>query len=267
VTVRKVVLRCLSLTAAFAWLIAAASPSLAQTQLDTIIKRGKILIGIDMAVPPFGMYDDKQQPMGSEVETAQLLAKDLGVELEIVQTTAANRIPYLVSNRADLIMATFAISPERAKSAWFSSPYGATGSVLLGPISANIKGFADLAGKKVSVARGSFTEQSLAREAPPTTQIVRFDDDAAATTAMLTGQVDVYGTALPIASTLAKRYPEKQLEIKFSMLTAWYSIGMRRGDTDLLQWVNTFVFFNMQNGNLKRIYEKWISPLPPVPTL
>ena len=254
--------------AAFALALAFASPpAAAQNALDTIVKRGKILVGIDLAVPPFGMQDEKFQPTGSEVETAQLLAKDLGVELEIVTVTAANRIPYLATNRVDLILATFAISPERAKSVWFSTPYGATGSVLMGPKSVAVKSYADLAGKKVSVARGSFTEQSLAREAAGAT-IVRFDDDAAATAAMVAGQVDAYGTAMPIALDLIKRFPDKQYEIKFQMLTAWYSIGMKRGESDLLQWVNTFLFFRLQNGDLARIYQKWIGiPLPPTPTL
>ena len=68
------------------------------------------------------------------------------------------------------MLATFAISPERAKSVWFSTPYGATGSVLMAPEAAKIKSWADLAGKKVSVARGSFTEQALAQNAPPTSR-------------------------------------------------------------------------------------------------
>jgi polar amino acid transport system substrate-binding protein len=247
--------------------LAAPAPALAQQALDTIVKRGKIIVGIDLAVPPFGMQDEKFQPAGSEVETAQLLAKDLGVELEIVTVTAANRIPYLATNRVDLIMATFAISPERAKSVWFSTPYGATGSVLMGPKSAAVKSYAELAGKKISVARGSFTEQALVREAPGAT-IVRFDDDAAATAAMVAGQVDCYGTAMPIALDLIRRFPDKNYEVKFSMLTAWYSIGLKRGESDLLQWVNTFLFFHLNNGDLAKIYEKWIKvPLPPVPTL
>ena len=52
------------------------------------------------------------------------------------------------------------------------------------------------------------------------------------------------------------------------MLRSWYGVGMRRGDADLLQWVNTFVMFHLQNGDMAKIYEKWIgSPLPPVPAL
>ena len=79
---------------------------------------------MDMAAPPFAFQDEKQQPAGSEVETAQLIAKDLGVELEIVPTSAANRIPYLVTGRVDMMMGAFSIFPDRAKSVWFSAPYG-----------------------------------------------------------------------------------------------------------------------------------------------
>jgi polar amino acid transport system substrate-binding protein len=263
---RKINLAVVAATLALAALGFAASAS--AQGLDTIVKRGKLIVGIDMSVPPFSFQDEKQQPAGSEVETAQLMAKDLGVELEIVSVTAANRIPYLQTNKVDLMLATFAISPERAKSVWFSTPYGATGSVLMAPEAAKIKSWADLAGKKVSVARGSFTEQALAANAPPTAQVVRFDDDASATQAMVAGQVDAYGTAFPIAVTMIKRFPDKKWEISFSMLTAWYAVGMKKGESDLLQWVNTFLFFHLQNGNLGRIYAKWMGqPLPPVPVL
>ena len=55
--------------------------------LDDIKKAGKVRIAIDLAIPPFGMTDDKMQPAGSDVDLARLLAKDLGVQLEIVTTT------------------------------------------------------------------------------------------------------------------------------------------------------------------------------------
>src|SRR4051794_22458768 len=85
------------------------SPAMAQTSLDTIIKRGKILIAIDMGSSPYAMTNAQMQPEGSDVEAAQLLAKDLGVELEIVPTTGQGRIPVLLSGKADLTMATFSI--------------------------------------------------------------------------------------------------------------------------------------------------------------
>lgn len=242
-------------------------PASAQS-LDAILKAGKIRIGIDTNTPPFGFMDENQKPAGSEVETAKLLAHDLGVQLEIVPTTAANRVAYLLTNRADLMMATFAISTERARAVWFSTPYGASGAQLLAPKQSAIKSFADLAGKTVAVARGSLTDQSLSADPPKDVQIVRFDDDAAASAAMMAGQVDALGTATPIAAMLLHRFPGRGLESKFTIRTSWYSVGVRPGEIDMLHWVNTFIFIHLQNGDLEKIYQKWVgSKLPPVPTM
>ena len=78
-----------------------------------------------MTSPPFGILDKDNKPTGSEVETARQLAKDLGVELELVQVTGPQRIPALLSDRADLAISSLSITTERAKSVWFSSPHGA----------------------------------------------------------------------------------------------------------------------------------------------
>ena len=98
--------------------LAALSLSFVSAQADTldnIKKAGKVRIAIDTAIPPFGMTDDRLQPTGSDVDTAQLLAKDLGVTLEIVTTTGPTRIPMLQTDKADLVVSTLSITVDRAK--------------------------------------------------------------------------------------------------------------------------------------------------------
>lgn len=142
-----------------------------------------------------------------------------------------------------------------------------SGAQLLATKQAAINSFADLAGKTVGVARGSLTDQGLSADPPKDVRIVRFDDDAAASAAMMAGQVDALGTARPIAAMLMHRFSDR-LESKFTIRTAWYSIGLRPGEVDMLQWVNTFIFVHLQNGDLAKIYQKWVGvALPPVPTL
>lgn len=58
-----------------------------------------------------GMLDDSMKPTGSDVETAKLLAKDWGLELEFVQTTGAPRIPNLQTNKADIVISTLGGMP------------------------------------------------------------------------------------------------------------------------------------------------------------
>jgi polar amino acid transport system substrate-binding protein len=247
-------------------LICLAAPASAQTSLDTIVKRGKILIAIDMGSSPYAMTNQQGQPEGSDVEAAQLLAKDLGVELEIVPTTGQGRIPVLLSGKADLTMATFSITPERAKVVAFSNPYGVIRSVVFGLKSANIKEPKDLVGKKVGVTRGTTQEPQLVATAPAGTDIVRFDDDATSIAALGSGQVDALGTADNRTIVLNKRFPGK-FEIKYELGVFYYAVGMRRNEPDLMHWVNTWVFVNTHNGKLGQIFEKWIGQkLPTLPT-
>src|SRR5436190_24356921 len=91
--------------------------------LDDIKKAGKVRIAIDTAIPPFGMTDDRLQPTGSDVDTAQLLAWDLGGALEIVTTTGPTRIPMLQTDKADLVAPTLSITPEPAQVIDFPIPH------------------------------------------------------------------------------------------------------------------------------------------------
>src|SRR6478609_8402656 len=94
-----------------AWTAAwAQAPAAGGSGLDAILKRGKVLIAIDMGSPPYAMTDAQMKPQGADVEAAELLAKDLGVPLEIVPTTGQGRVPVLLSGKADLVMATFSIT-------------------------------------------------------------------------------------------------------------------------------------------------------------
>src|SRR6476661_1158206 len=67
--------------------------------LDDVRAAKKIRVAIDLGSPPFGTTDSAMNPTGSDVETARLLARDLGVALEIVPTTGANRIPFLQTGK------------------------------------------------------------------------------------------------------------------------------------------------------------------------
>ena len=261
---RAMVLGLAALTA-----LAFAAPARAEGQsgLDAIIKRGKVLIAIDMGSPPYAMTDTALKPEGADVEAAQLLAKDLGVTLEIVPTTGQGRVPVLLSSKADLVMATFSITPERAKSVAFSNPYGIIRSVIFGASNISIKTAADMGGKRIGVTRGTTQEGALAETAPANTTITRFDDDATAISALASGQVDALATADNRGFVLNKRFPNR-FEVKYELGIFYYAVGMRHGDPDLQHWVDSWVFVNMHNGNLGKIFKKWLNAdLPTLPTM
>lgn len=143
-----------------------------------------------------------------------------------------------------------------------------TGTVVLSPKSVQMHDYADLSGKKIATTRGSAAELALNSNVPKGTNILRLNDDSAASAALVTGQADALTTTPAIASELMKRFPDKQFEIKFTIFKYWYGVGVAPGNINLLQWVNTFVFLNVQNGMMSKISEKWTGlALPSIPPL
>lgn len=231
--------------------------------LADIKQRKKVLVAIDLGAPPFGMTDAKMQPQGSDVDVARMLAKDLGVELEIVPVTGPNRIPFLMTNKADMVISSFSITPERAKVVDYSIPYGASQFVVAGPKPVAIKDMNDLVGKRIGVVRGNMQDTLLTPIAPKGTTLVRFDDDATVTAAVVSGQVDALCTPNSLASAIAKQNPAKNIETKFSIKVIPYAIGLRKNEPELSKWLNTWIAANLKNGRLGESYQHWVgSPLP-----
>ena len=224
--------------------------------LDNVKQNKKLRVAIELSLPPYGMTDDKMQPYGSDVETAQLLAKDLGVELEIVPATGPTRIPFLQTNKADLAIATLSISPERMKVIDFSVPYSVVQIVVAAPKSIAIKSYADLAGKSIAITRGNVQEAELMQKAVGAT-IVRYDDDATLVTAGVSGQAPIVSTATTLLQAIQTKNPSRELETKFVVREFQLGVGMRKDEPRLLLWVNDWVKANRANGKLNAIFKKY----------
>ena len=235
----------------------------AQTVAD-IKKKGEITVGVLVDFPPYGTMNTSNQPDGYDADVAKLLAKDLGVKLNLVPVTGPNRIPFLLTNKLDLLVASLAITPERAKQVQFSNPYAAATIVLYGDKKANIKAPADLKGKRIGVARASTQDVALTAIAPEGTEIRRFDDDASGMQALISGQVDAIGASTTVAAQIAKRVPPNTFEDKFILRQQQMGVAMRPDQAELLKTVNDFVAKNTANGELNKLYQKWLGTDMPV---
>ena len=229
----------------------------AQTVAD-IKKKGEITVGMLVDFPPYGTMNTSNQPDGYDADVAKLLAKDLGVKLNLVPVTGPNRIPFLLTNKLDLLVASLAITPERAKQVQFANPYAAATIVLYGDKKANIKAPADLKGKRIGVARASTQDVALTAIAPEGTEIRRFDDDASGMQALISGQVDAIGASTTVAAQIAKRVPANTFEDKFILRQQQMGVAMRPDQAELLKTVNDFVAKNTANGELNKLYQKWL---------
>src|SRR5262245_47765399 len=117
-------------------LLASAGLAQAQSTLETVKKRGKLIAGVKSDFPPFGSVDASGKNVGFDVDVAHILARALfndESKVELVAVTSGNRIPFLLSGKIDIIVATVTITDERKQVVEFSDPYFLSGSLLLVP--------------------------------------------------------------------------------------------------------------------------------------
>jgi polar amino acid transport system substrate-binding protein len=249
--------------------IVATMPTSARADiLDEILENGVVKIAVPKDLPPFGSPDAQGKLEGYDIDVANILAKELGVRVELVPVTSVDRIPALLTDRAHLVIANLGINPERAKSIAFSSPYAPFFSGVFGAPETVVKGPADLTGKKVAVTRNTIEDQALARLAPTGSEILKFDDNDSTLSAFLEGRVDLVATGNVVIAVLAKKTSGKNIESKFVLQESPASIGVPRHDFGLLHWVNVFVFNKKLTGELDQLSRKWLgSPLPAMPNL
>lgn len=248
-------------------LVAAGGRGAAAQTVDEIVSRGTINIGVLVDLPPYGLLNDKQEPDGYDIEVAKLVGAYMGVKVNLVPLTSPNRIPFLLTNKVDLIVATFGITPERAKTVLFSIPYSAIENVVFAGKDKKIASVQDLKGMRVGVPRGTVQDVLLSKALGSAVRLSRFDDDPSTYQALLAGQVDAIAETGLTGDQFYAAHPEGNVERKFILLQQPNGITMRKDQWNLHQWVNTFVYFTKNDGELDALYQKWFKrPLPTLPT-
>jgi polar amino acid transport system substrate-binding protein len=241
-----------------------AQPASATTP-EEIKARGKLIVGIQGDNPPWGFVTSGGKQDGLDADIATLFGKELGVPVEFVPLEVNNRIPALTTGRVDVLFATMAMLPDRAKAVQFSKPYVANAIVLIGPKSAEIKTNDDMAKFTVGVAKGAAQDTQVTKNAPPSTTIRRYDGDAASVQALVSGQVDTLGGNIFYMDRVEKARPG-EFENKLEFQKLYNGACTRLGEKEINAAINTFIDKIKANGELKNIYDKWMKvPVPDFP--
>ena len=247
---------------------ALAVPAGAQT-VSEIVKRGKVRIGVLIGAPPYGSIDAEGKPVGYDEDVAALIAKYMGVPIEMVPLTPPSRIPALESGKVDFLVATLAPTAERAKAVMFTIPYSTFQMGIWSTRGQPIKAWADLKGKRVGVNRGSSVEGELTkREKELSLSISRFEDDSTTMQALFTGQVEaIAGPDAQALAAIKARGDGVDCEQKFVFAQQPNSMTVRKDAFELHQYLNNVIYIMKLNGELNEISQKWVGvPLPPLPT-
>jgi polar amino acid transport system substrate-binding protein len=236
---------------------ASLSPAAAQTVAE-IKGRGVLKVGMLVDFPPFGIMNTDNKPDGYDADVAKLLAEYFGVKVEIVPVTGPNRIPYLLSSQVDVLVASLGVTPERAEKVDFSAAYAGIRLSIIGDKNQDLASPEKLVGKRVGVARASTQDTAVTKVALPGTNIQRFDDDASATQALLSGQVDAIGCSNTVVAQILKVAPGRFKEF-FPLSQQVQGIAVRPKQTEFLAAINAFLTKIKADGSLDKISQKWLN--------
>jgi polar amino acid transport system substrate-binding protein len=230
----------------------------AQNALDTIMAKKVINIAIPTDFPPYGFVGPDLKPQGLDIDMANYIASKLGVKVELVPVTTANRIPYLQTKKADLVVSTLGKNPEREKVIDFTAAYSPFYIGVFAPKGMAIKSPADLAGKSVGVTRGSVDDAELTKVVPANAEVRRFEDNNGTVSAYVSGQVQVIATAVAVAANMMQRNPQKDTELKLSLKDSPNFVGVAKGEDKLRAKVNEIIAGAKASGDLEKLSQKWL---------
>ena len=231
--------------------------------LEDIMKSGTLKVAVPQDFPPFGSVASDLNPVGYDIDVANMIGKKLGVKTELVPVTSANRIPYLQTKKVDLVISSLGKNPDREKVIDFSEAYAPFFNGVFGAPDIKVSKVEDLAGMIVGVTRGSVEDLELSKIAPPTATIKRYEDNNGTISAFLSGQVQVIATGNVVAAAIIAKNPPKRPETKFLIKNSPCFIGLNKDEPKLLQKVNAIIAESRKDGSLNAIAMKWLgAPLP-----
>lgn len=231
--------------------------------LTNISKSGVIKIAVPQDFPPFGSVGSDMKPSGYDIDFANLIGKELGAKVDLVPVSSANRVPFLTTGKVDLVISSMGKNPDREKVIDFSAAYAPFFNGVFGPEEIRIAKADELAGKTVSVTRGSIEDLELSKIAPASAVIKRFEDNNATITAYLSGQTQLIATGNVVAAAVNERSKLRRLSTKFLIKDSPCFVGLGKGEVALQAKVNEIIAKVKKNGALNEISQRWLhSPLP-----
>ena len=239
-----------------------AGPSRADSVAD-IQKKGTVTIGIQGDNPLWGFVNSAGVQEGFDADIGKLFAAYLGVQVKFAPLAVADRIPALTTGRVDVLFATMAMLPDRAKAVQFSKPYVANIIYLVGARSETIKTKDDMGKVAIGVPASSVQDTQVTRNAPPDTLVHRFADDAVTIQALISGRVQAVGGNMFYLERVEAARPGV-FENKLEFTRLHNGACTRLGDKEFNAVLNTFIDKIKANGDLAKAYAKWMKV--PVPT-
>ena len=226
-------------------------------------EKGKpLIVGMELAYPPFEMTDTSGKPTGVSVDLATDLAKSLGRPVVIQNTAFDGLIPALKTGKIDLVISSMTATAERAQSIDFSEPYISTGLSLLLKKDSTAKGIADLdrEGVKIAVKKGT-TGHIFATNNLKKAQVLVLDKESAAVLEVSQGKADAFiYDQMSVYQNWQRNKETTQAILEPFQKESW-AVGIRKGNDELKAQVNRFIKEYREKGGFEQLGERYLKEM------
>lgn len=219
----------------------------------------ELIIGMELAYPPFETIDEKGNPAGLSVEMSEELGKYVGKKVKIENMAFNGLIPALQTKKIDLIISSMTITNERLESIDFSKPYARINLALLINKNSPVNNIKDLnvKGRKVAVKKGT-TGHSYAEANLKNAEIMVFDKESACVLEVVQGKADAFIYDQLTIHKNWKQYPQAtKVNLQpFENKSQEWGIGMRKDNPELKEKINAFIDSFKAKGGFDKLADK-----------
>lgn len=230
-------------------------------KLDDVIDAGKLRCGVVLDFPPIGYYDENNDPAGFDVEYCNDLANVLGVELELLALTWSERLPVIVTNRADVVFGATSDTLERAKTVGFTIPYAIYYAQAVVGKDSGVKTFEDLRNVRVAAAVGTVPEQEFlkyAEEWGTEDQYQGYQSENEVFLAVAQGKADVGITTNTAVKPIVEQYDNIIAGPRMPWTTDYTSVVGPRKDVTWLNYLNLFITQQVRSGRYQELWGRFV---------
>jgi len=219
-----------------------------------------LVVGMEMAYPPFEMRGPDNKPDGISVRMAEDLAKYIGRPLELRDTEWNGIIPALQTKKIDLIISSMTKTPERARQIAFSDGYVTNGLCMLVRWGSPIKSISDVKhGEHKLAVKVATTGHQWARKELPGVELITLDESAACVLEVIQGKADAFVYDQISIYQFWKKYENETRPILKPIREETWAIGLHKDDVELLEQVNQFLIDYRAKGRFDELAEQYMA--------
>ena len=221
-----------------------------------------LIVGMELAYPPFEMTDPQGKPSGVSVDLAVDLGKALGRPVVIENIAFDGLIPALKTGKIELVISSLTATAEREKSIDFSDPYVSTGLCLLLKKDSTAQGIADLdkAGVKVAVKKGT-TGHLYASSRLRNAEILVLDKESAAVLEVTQGKADAFiYDQMSTYQNWRRNSATTRAVLEPFQRESW-AVGIRKGNDELKRKVNAFLKAYRDKGGFDQLGDRYLKEM------